>query len=518
MFAKKGIRGVHKVIPAEREWLSVLSAINAQGESIPNYYIFKGVRKLNNYVALCEEGAMMGMQKKGWMDTIHFIEWMDHFIHKLEKEERLSENRRNLLILDGHKLHINMEVLMKAREHCIDMISLPSHTSHELQPLDKACFKPFKVAFRAYRDLWNLTNSGRKCKKENLAQWASLALQKALTKKNIESGFRGTGIWPLNLAAMTQNTTPSEAFIDETQDTIAREAIFEEGIPTAEGDCIHYYGSEADVEEHQQQEGESATPPSPTAAIPRGNVISNFLKLPRGSRPTVRRGAEPLVDYSQSQLLTSSDHLSNLEIMARKKKRVQEEKLQRAKEKELNRARKTEEREANKKRKAQEKEANKLAREVKAAQQAEIRAAKGKRRESLPPVRRIEEVDVGGTAIGLGAGAFGAPWASQVGGPSLGPEFLPSTSWSSPPPWFSGFVPWSTQFAQGTGRPWWEGPGGVHHRMGMGGSGTCAVPLPNHPLPTSAEEPPPEAAPQVPHLSTVTPTSWSPRACSPRQR
>ena len=29
VFAKKGIRGVHKVIPAEREWLSVLSAIIA---------------------------------------------------------------------------------------------------------------------------------------------------------------------------------------------------------------------------------------------------------------------------------------------------------------------------------------------------------------------------------------------------------------------------------------------------------------------------------------------------------
>ena len=108
----------------------------------------------------------------------------------------------------------------------------------------------------------------------------------------------------------------------------------------------------------------------------------------------MRRGAEPLVDYSQSQLLTSSDHLSNLEIMARKKERVQEEKLQRTKEKELNRARKTEEREANKKRKAQEKEANKLARELKAAQQAEIRAAKGKRRESLPGLRRTEELDV----------------------------------------------------------------------------------------------------------------------------
>ena len=95
----------------------VKCAINAQGGSIPNYYIFKGVRKLKNHVAFCEKGAMMGMQKKGWMDTIHFMEWMEHFIHKMEEEGRLFENRRHLLILDGHKSHISMEVFMKAKEH-----------------------------------------------------------------------------------------------------------------------------------------------------------------------------------------------------------------------------------------------------------------------------------------------------------------------------------------------------------------------------------------------------------------
>ena len=74
VFAKRGVRGIHHIIPSEREWLSVLSAVNANGEFIPNYYIFKGIRKIKNYVALCEEGAMMGTQKKGWMDTIYFME------------------------------------------------------------------------------------------------------------------------------------------------------------------------------------------------------------------------------------------------------------------------------------------------------------------------------------------------------------------------------------------------------------------------------------------------------------
>ena len=174
VFAKRGIKGVYKVVPAERKWLSVLTAINASGQWISNYYIFKGVRKLRNYVIKCEKGAMQGMQKKGWMDSFHFMEWMDHFINRI-KEGGVPPIERHLLILDGHKSHLSLEVLQKAKANGIDMISLPSHTSHELQPLDKACFKPFKVAFRAYKDVWNLKNERVKCLKEDLAQWASLA-------------------------------------------------------------------------------------------------------------------------------------------------------------------------------------------------------------------------------------------------------------------------------------------------------------------------------------------------------
>ena len=68
-------------------------------------------------------------------------------------EEVEGPRERQLIILNGHKSHIILEVLEMTKESGIDMVSLPSHLNHELQPLDKACFKPFKVAFRAYRDL-----------------------------------------------------------------------------------------------------------------------------------------------------------------------------------------------------------------------------------------------------------------------------------------------------------------------------------------------------------------------------
>ena len=90
---------------------------------------------------------------------------MDHFIKQLEAIGDLSPSNRHLVILDGHKSHGSLEVIQKAKHHGVDMISLPSHISHALQPLDVACFKPFKTALKAYRNRWMVQNSGGKVEK-----------------------------------------------------------------------------------------------------------------------------------------------------------------------------------------------------------------------------------------------------------------------------------------------------------------------------------------------------------------
>ena len=91
----------------------------------------------------------------------------------------------------------------------LDIVSLPSHTSHVLQPLDVSYFKPFKLAFRQIRDSWTLVNKGRIVEKQELCEWIAQALQKALSPKNIRSGFRKTGIWPLNSEVVSTQMLPS---------------------------------------------------------------------------------------------------------------------------------------------------------------------------------------------------------------------------------------------------------------------------------------------------------------------
>ena len=137
---------------------------------------------------------------------------MDHFINVMTKKKDFSPIERYLMVLDGHKSHISLAVLQKAREKELDMISLPCHTSHALQPLDVVCFGTFKKAFRAHRDLWIMEGKGKVVKKEHLAQWASLALKKALTSTNFKAGFRACGIWPLNYTAMQGKMQSSARF------------------------------------------------------------------------------------------------------------------------------------------------------------------------------------------------------------------------------------------------------------------------------------------------------------------
>jgi hypothetical protein len=110
----------------------------------------------------------------------------------------ISMSNRHLLILDGHGSHVTMDIVKKAMGVGLDFLTLPSHTSPALQPLNVSCFKPFKQAFRLNRDVWTFKNKSRGAGKEVLAQWVSKALEKGLLEQNIKSGFRTIGIFPFN--------------------------------------------------------------------------------------------------------------------------------------------------------------------------------------------------------------------------------------------------------------------------------------------------------------------------------
>ena len=250
------------------------------------------------------------------------------------------------MVLDGHKSHITLDVLQKAKTCGLDMISLPSHTSHALQPLDVACFGPFKKAFKAYRDLWNMQGKDNKVNKEHLAQWASLTLKKALTALNIRAGFKGCGIWLLNYAAMKAKMGPSKAFRNSTytefQEDILIQEIWEEGLPNVEEGVVHYFVDHESDEDELLSTTASGNSPLEEEEAENSALFSTFLRLLQA--PTTRKTiVEPLVDYSQSQILTSSQHVEALKDIATQKEKVQLQREERARIRELTKHKRVEE-------------------------------------------------------------------------------------------------------------------------------------------------------------------------------
>jgi hypothetical protein len=178
---------------------SALVCVNATGYHIPSFYIFCGKSFQRDYIKKCEDNASMAMQPKAWMTGQLFKSWIGHFVKNVRDcGLGISPHCRHLLILDGHGSHVTTDVVKTARGVGLDTLNLPSHTSHAIQPLDVSCFAPFKQAFRLLHDVWTLKNKSKGASKEVLASWVPAALQKSMTEKNIQSGFRTTCIFPLN--------------------------------------------------------------------------------------------------------------------------------------------------------------------------------------------------------------------------------------------------------------------------------------------------------------------------------
>jgi hypothetical protein len=133
----------------------------------------------------------MAMSKKAWMTACLFSAWLNHFILALRKQSSISVSSPHLLILDGHSSHVTLDIVRRARDVGLHLLTLPSHCSHAVQPLDVAVFKPSKAAFRVYRDAWTLENRGRGARKEVLASWASKALKRALTWRILRLALGG---------------------------------------------------------------------------------------------------------------------------------------------------------------------------------------------------------------------------------------------------------------------------------------------------------------------------------------
>ena len=187
-----------------------------------------------------------------------------------------------------------------------------------------------------------------------------ISTPKALPKSNIQNGFKACGIWPLNYDAMSGKMKPATIFTAKVPMEVQIEELIEErGLPTRAEVGTTYYYVDVEVSSSQEQpcvvnvDGEE--PQENTSAPANSRNFNDFLRLLQEPLRRMNAREEPIVDYSQSHILTSDQHVQSMQRIRRTKERMAKE-----------RAEKTVAREVAMREREEDKEVEKLAKEKRA--------------------------------------------------------------------------------------------------------------------------------------------------------
>lgn len=196
----------YKVIAGKQEWVTDIECINAAGEALPPLLIFKGdnvnARWLNEQTP---EDWYLATSKNGWTSNQLGLEWLKRVFQPLTYKK--AAGRQRLLIADGHGSHIQGDFIAYCMENKIDLLIMPPHTSHLLQPLDVGVFS----AFKRYHTIETHALTRLSSQRIPRAEWIELlsrARVKAMIRENILSGWRGTGLWPATPMRVLKDIKP----------------------------------------------------------------------------------------------------------------------------------------------------------------------------------------------------------------------------------------------------------------------------------------------------------------------
>ena len=192
----KGTKAMQVTSGAGRMNITVLATCCADGTAKAPLIIYKGQRVQSSWIGTDPLlGTQYSASENGWMTTKIF----ENFFEKFVAEVRVDNDLPLLMILDGHSSHKSKKTLRIAKENNIHFLRLPSHTTDLLQPLDVSCFAPIKMRYETkLLDHVHATAAREPLKRSQFADLLCSVWHEGLSPDNIKSGFRATGIYPLD--------------------------------------------------------------------------------------------------------------------------------------------------------------------------------------------------------------------------------------------------------------------------------------------------------------------------------
>jgi hypothetical protein len=149
ILSEKGSKSCYLVDNTNIPHISVVACVSANGLCLNPLFLLKGKRKRlvfeENLKKTHLSNSYVCMTDKAYITKESFLIWAEIFVEYLKD----SQINGAILIMDNHTSHtLNLDALEFLNKNNVFCISLPAHSSHILQPLDVACFRPLKQSFR----------------------------------------------------------------------------------------------------------------------------------------------------------------------------------------------------------------------------------------------------------------------------------------------------------------------------------------------------------------------------------
>lgn len=187
-----------QMVMSERsKTVTVIGAGNALGSAIPPYFIFPGQRMVPDLLKGKTVGADGTVTQSGWSNSDIFRMYMkDHF----SKYVQGRDGDTLLVLYDGHRSHISLDLIEWARDNNMVLFVLPPHCSHILQPMDIGCFGPLQLIHNQECLKFSRSNH-RTVTRYDVCNLACKAYSSALSPSNLQGSFSKAGIYPFMKAS-----------------------------------------------------------------------------------------------------------------------------------------------------------------------------------------------------------------------------------------------------------------------------------------------------------------------------
>ncbi|CAK1579754.1 unnamed protein product [Parnassius mnemosyne] len=195
----RGYRNLYQIKSgSEKDNLTVLVTFNAKAQVCPPLIVFPYIRPPKQIADSMPPHWVLGRSDSGWMRSDVFFEYITNDFNNWVVSNEIQ--RPILLLVDGHKSHMSLELSGMCEQMGIILYALPPNTTHILQPADVSVFGPLKSEWKnvVRKFLTKPENLNSSVTKTNFCVIFKDCLESTNMPRNIINGFRKCGLYPFD--------------------------------------------------------------------------------------------------------------------------------------------------------------------------------------------------------------------------------------------------------------------------------------------------------------------------------